>query len=243
MIRIAICDYRDDDILEMMKTLRKIKKELGIESQEKYFYSGESLLDEVKAANYYDLYILETMIDHQSGIEVAKQIKRYQKSAMIVFVTYYPEYAIEAYDVEAIHYILKPYTSDVFKDVFNRYFQLNHYSLDAVQVKVGTESMDIPIRFIKKIKSDNHNIYITLSTTSVPIRVHQSLKSFMQCISHSYFVCISRGIVVNLEHVYNIRKDICVFKDGTTEKISRRNESYVEKQFKTYLLQQYNRYL
>lgn len=54
-----------------------------------------------------------------SGIDVAKEIRNFDKAAPILFFTSSPEYALESYSVKAINYVLKPISKDKFFFTFD----------------------------------------------------------------------------------------------------------------------------
>ena len=55
-----------------------------------------------------------------SGIELARKIRETDQSVQIIFITGYPEFAPEGYDVSALHYLMKPVKREKFFEVLNR---------------------------------------------------------------------------------------------------------------------------
>ena len=61
----------------------------------------------------FDLVFLDIrMEDKQAGLKIAKEISKQPEPPFIIFVTAYPQYAIEAYDYRPLHYLLKPIAQD-----------------------------------------------------------------------------------------------------------------------------------
>ena len=100
----------------------------------KTFTSGEKLLKEKK----FDIVLLDLMLPGIHGLEVARQIS---DRSRVIFITSYREHAVEAFDVNAVHYLVKPVTEE-------RLFQ----ALDRAVNQ--TEKVDIQALTI--IKNDKH---------------------------------------------------------------------------------------
>ena len=71
----------------------------------KTFTSGEKLLKEKK----FDIVLLDLMLPGIHGLEVARQIS---DRSRVIFITSYREHAVEAFDVNAVNYLVKPVTEE-----------------------------------------------------------------------------------------------------------------------------------
>lgn len=73
------------------------------------FSSGESLLACIAAQNrYFDAVFLDIKMDRTNGMDAAKEIRKTNDKAMIIFVTALKEYVFDAFDVGAANYLVKP---------------------------------------------------------------------------------------------------------------------------------------
>ena len=61
-----------------------------------------------------DLVFLDIELDEENGLNLAKQLETLEPAPAIVFATAYDEYALQAFESNAIDYILKPFDEDVF---------------------------------------------------------------------------------------------------------------------------------
>lgn len=66
--------------------------------------SGEQLLTAKNA----QIYLFDICLQNANGIALARQIRAQQKNAQIIFITAYEQYVFEAFDVEPLHYLVKP---------------------------------------------------------------------------------------------------------------------------------------
>lgn len=76
-----------------------------------FFDTGEKAVLWVKE-HHVDVAFLDIEMSGLHGIELAKALKEIDRNIRIVFVTAYSQYALEAFQVDAIGYILKPYSRD-----------------------------------------------------------------------------------------------------------------------------------
>jgi len=116
MYLIALCD---DELTELEKTEQLLssyeKKHIGLDFIMQRFENADELLYMVKEENYMpdlvfmDIYMPDReKISHPSGMEAAKELRSMDYKGKIVFLTTSREYALEAFDVDALQYIVKP---------------------------------------------------------------------------------------------------------------------------------------
>jgi two-component system, LytTR family, response regulator len=74
-------------------------------------------------ANDTDLVIADVEMPDKSGLWLANEIKN--NKALIVFLTAHPQYTLQAFEACAIHYLLKPVSTEGLKEVFNRFEKFN----------------------------------------------------------------------------------------------------------------------
>ena len=119
-ITIALCD--DDS--EQIKNLRRL---IGEWAESKPFAvnvagyeSGEQFLFEYPD-NPCSLLLLDIEMSGINGMELAKKLRSSGNRLPIIFITGYSDYIGEGYDVEALHYLLKPVEKDRLFAVLDRY--------------------------------------------------------------------------------------------------------------------------
>ncbi|WP_129724150.1 LytR/AlgR family response regulator transcription factor [Xylanivirga thermophila] len=71
-----------------------------------------------------DVVFLDIELQDKNGVEVAKSIKKISSDTHIVFATAYSHYAVDAFEVQAFDYILKPFEDQRIIDTINR---INNY--------------------------------------------------------------------------------------------------------------------
>lgn len=105
MLKIALCD----DNVQMLKILKSeianYCKNKDLKLHINTYTQGSKLLE---AKKHYDIIFLDIEIDETNGIELGKQIRKYDKSTKIIYVTAYPDYQSHAFSVHAFAYLVKP---------------------------------------------------------------------------------------------------------------------------------------
>lgn len=100
---------------------------LTVEGMERIDYLGtfeksQDALEWVKK-NEVDVAFLDIEMPNINGIELARKLKEINQNIRIIFVTAYEQYALDAFGVNAIGYLLKPYTSeDIEKELTKAYY-------------------------------------------------------------------------------------------------------------------------
>lgn len=87
--------------------------------------SGQNL-PEVLAQLQPDVIFLDIQMPGQNGIEIAQQLMQAERCPQIIFVTAYDEYAVNAFELSALDYLLKPFDDERFKVAIERLEQLVH---------------------------------------------------------------------------------------------------------------------
>lgn len=104
------CVVVDDDELDRLMVLSCLKSYPEIQVLE--VFSSPLAAIEFVEANPVDILFLDIDMPEMSGIELRKRIPQ---TAICVFVTSYPEHAVESFEVEALDFLVKPLKAERFK--------------------------------------------------------------------------------------------------------------------------------
>ena len=78
------------------------------------FHSPLDLIAEIERGIRFDILFLDVLMPGQNGIDVATEIRNYDKNAKIIFLTSSAEFAVQSYTVNAFYYQLKPICEESF---------------------------------------------------------------------------------------------------------------------------------
>lgn len=112
MLRFALCDDNIDELANMVQLidLYRTTKNLGCEYA--VFASGLELISALEKGKRFDVYCLDIIMPGLSGMDVAQEIRTFDKTAPLLFFTSSPEFALESYRVKAVNYVLKPISQE-----------------------------------------------------------------------------------------------------------------------------------
>lgn len=152
-----------------------------------------------------DLVFLDIQLGDDNGFTLAKRLKDLSLQPRIVFATAYDEYALDAFDANALDYILKPFEQERVDEAVNKGMNLQ---------KAQTITKDVNPRMSVTIddktqvinKSDILYAYVEagvliIKTNGAEYRSRQTLTSFQEKMDQTKFLQIHRGYVVNLDKV------------------------------------------
>ena len=113
MIKIAICDNNIIDLSKTVEIIEEYRATKHLNCEYTIFHSGFELATAIEFNHQsFDIYCLDIVMPIFTGIDAAKTIRKFDKSAHIIFLTHSPEYALESYSVNAANYLLKPVSKD-----------------------------------------------------------------------------------------------------------------------------------
>ena len=105
-MRFAVCDSNVADAQELVVKLQHLASDMGLSCTVESFRGARPLFEAMKKAPFHAVF-LETEIGGTVGIELARRIRYYHEETEIVFVSAKEEYALAAYSVFPLGYLLK----------------------------------------------------------------------------------------------------------------------------------------
>ena len=228
-MRIAICD---DDLREQKQFEEALRGWDPTRSAEK-FLSGAALLEAAKTQPRFDIVFLDIYMPNENGIEVAEALRKISPETGIVFVTTSREHAVEAFSLYALHYLVKPVTTEGIVESFRRLTEFRSRHRKSITLTVGSERHTVFLDKICFLESDNHTVNVSLSDGRV-LKVRMSFKEIENKMDEN-FLRINRGIVVNMEYIVRIGTDICVLQNGIRLPIAIRHSTAVRAKYDDYV--------
>ena len=217
MIIVAICEDERYILEELRRKVEKYINRKSLDASIKTFMSGEELL---KAKKKFDIILLDLMLPGIDGLEVARQISCRSR---IIFVTSYREYAVEAFDANAVHYLVKPVTGErlflALDRAVNQTEQMDNQSLTLMK---SGKTQVIFIRDILYCEVFNHQVRI--HTVHGTYDYFGTLDMLETKLDERFFRC-HRSFVVNMSCVAGQEKGVASLTNGERIFISRRKQT------------------
>jgi two-component system LytT family response regulator len=204
-----------------------------------------------------DLLFLDIQMPGMSGFDVLSQIEP-ERIPAIVFVTAFDEYALRAFEVHALDYLLKPFTDERFREALAQ--SKSHVRLKEVdRLSQGLRALlderagrDAPKRknFLTRfmirlggriffvnpsdvdwIEADNYYAKLHVARKAHLLRV--SMNELEERLDPRTFLRIHRSSIINLDRVKELHQNpngeyVVVLKDGTELKLSRARRERLE---------------
>jgi two-component system LytT family response regulator len=202
-----------------------------------------------------DIVFLDMEMPGLSGLELAEQLRR--SEPVVVFITAFSQYAVDAFDLAATDYVLKPFSDERFLEALGRAKRrvrerrlgalANQMAGMAAELQPGTAEAGAP-RYLQRlsIKQGDRAVVlrideivwieaqdycVTIHSTRGNHLVRASLTSLEGRLAPETFVRTHRMAIVNLQHVRETedRDGLrLVLADGSHVGVSRSRRSHVE---------------
>lgn len=231
-MRFAICDDNANDLKSMQEVFRRVVPEHTLDA----FSDGRKLLDTISGGTDYDLLFLDILMPQITGMELAREVGGLAPDMPVVFLTDSEAYAVEAFSVKALHYVLKPMTEQALKECLNR---LKERQSARRRIHIISSSGVQQILFADEIQyaqSNAHYYDLHLKDGTV-IKVRMTQSEIRETLGDS-FLPVSRGLVVNVEFIRQLGPKSCVLKDGREILLSRANMDEIHSAYAAYVFSQ-----
>lgn len=173
-----------------------------------------------------DLVFLDIEMPEIDGISFLQMFKN---APSVIFTTAYRNYAVEAFDLDVIDYLLKPISFDRFVSAINKYFERTNISLNAktelkkdtasyLNVKADRKIYKIEISKIQYIESLKDYVRIVCSNESIV--THDSLSNMETFLNEYGFIRIHRSFLVAIAMIKSFDAE-SVFLENNQLPISR----------------------
>ncbi len=232
----------DDEKPARTKTIRFIK-ELCPDSVITQAQNGTEALAIINEHTF-DLVFLDIQMPGMTGFDVIHRLSP-DHMPPVIFITAYDDYAIKAFDVHAVDYLLKPFDFDRFKIAFERVVKMTTQSddikkkidlllkqankkepyLDRITIKKDERIFFVNSTDINYIKAQGK--YIEIHAGKANHLLRKTLQSTLKRLDPDRFFRIHRSHVVNIDYIQELQTWFhgdynVILKDGTELRLSRR---------------------
>lgn len=210
--RIAVCDDEQSQLQNLTKKLSLYAKAHHVSFHIDTYPSAEAFLFAFEENRNIDLLLLDIEMAEMNGIELAKKVRADNETIQICFITGYPDYMNQGYDVEALHYLIKPVSTDKLFEVLDRFMKAMETQPRFFLFSVGKEVVRLYEKELFYGEAQGH--YIVLHTKQGELKLRMTMPELEKQLGEGFFRA-SRSFVVNLRYVTRITKNDVVLEDGT----------------------------
>jgi DNA-binding LytR/AlgR family response regulator len=152
-----------------------------------------------------DLIFLDINMPSISGVEFARRIPQ---QSMVIFTTSYTEYAVESYSLNAVDYLLKPYTFARFQQAIEKAEAVQRFQQNERQqyliLRVDYSLIRIALPDILFIEGLDNYLKVHVRNQS-PIVVRMTMKALQEKLPDNEFVRVHRSYIVAIGKISSIR--------------------------------------
>lgn len=224
MLKIAVCD---DDVITVHNICKTIEyffsnKKTAVSFSR--FFNGEALLcDMIDKSTYYDAVFLDIGMDGKNGIETAKQLRENGVSSFIVFITALKDYVFDAFEVEAMNYLLKPIDNHKLHKTLEKIAITNQESKDNfLIINKNREVSKVAFSAIIYCEVINHRVFVYEKSTQ---HEYQAKIDVLEQNLPQFFFRSHRSYIVNLSHVTGYHEGYAVMSSGEKIPVATRRHS------------------
>ena len=182
------------------------------------FSSAVAALEPVRSA-LPDVLFLDIQMAELNGMEFARLIP---EKTRIIFTTAFEQYALESYKVNALEYLLKPFSYADFLLAANKalqWHQLNEKAvfvpgkntIDCIYVKSESRLVQIPLSGILYIEGLKDYLKIYLEGEIQPIVSHITMKAMEEMLTEDLFMRVHRSFIVQKNKIKVVDHNRIVF--------------------------------
>ncbi|RSX58705.1 LytR/AlgR family response regulator transcription factor [Bifidobacterium samirii] len=220
MIRVAVCDDDERYAGYERELVQRWADLRGLDVHVDVFPSAETFLSRYETHRDYDILLLDVEMGRMDGVTLARTIRRQSGDAspQIVFVTGYDDYIADGYDVEALHYLIKPVDEAKTAAVLDRAAQRIAGNERCLNLQCVDGIVRIPIHQVRYVDVAQKN-YATVHADR-DHTVKRPLSDFEPELRPAFFRA-GRALIVNLNAIRRVTRTRIELTDGTVLPLAR----------------------
>jgi len=227
-MRIAICEDNTNETERLANAVRDWANARQINA-DIFRYGSAEEFQFAWPDNSFDLLFLDIQMKKITGIELAEYIRLTDKNMLIVFVTSFQQYSLKGYDVNALHFLVKPLSAAKLIPILDKAHQIWYsQTKDTVLVTDGSGQLKLPFGSIFYIAMISHTAEIHTGERTFELR---KTAAELDALLPPYFLRCHRSYIVNLLKADCVYKDSLRLSNGTALPISRNNSKLVNDAF------------
>ena len=220
VLKIAICDDEKEFRSAAEQMLKLYMEEKAVPYQADVFNVPSELVDITEKGTIYDIYLLDIYMPGITGMSIATELRSRGVKSPIIFLTSSTDHALEAFGVNATHYLLKPYSKGNFYAGMDKAMQsIAAHKDDSIVLKVDNEYRSISVSGIIYCESEDkyQRLYLE-SGEKLLIRI-SGADLYKQLSQFDSFYHCGRAHIINLDYISRVTVEGVIFKNGRALKL------------------------
>lgn len=183
----------------------------------------------------FDILLLDIEMKEINGVELAKKIRLTNEYIQIIFITGYPDFVSEGYEVSALHYLMKPVREDKLFTVLDKACRNLARKGEYILFPADSGFIRMPKDEIMFVEAFAHFVRITAFSKTIEIR--KSISEMEKLLGDGFIRC-HRSYIAGLRFIRSITKTAALLDSGQEIPISRNCYNEVNQAFIRYFKEQ-----
>jgi len=232
-MNIIICDDEHETILKLTGYIKDYCNSRHLSCNISPYHDACDISD--NALSDCDILFLDIYMPNSNGIELVRT-KRQIIDCKIVFITTSTEHAIDAFDVNATHYLLKPFDISGVTEALDRCMKdvMSIQNSDRI-IDIKTSSGIIPVSMNSINYIEISNTKATIHTDMDSIYTYTTLDNMSEILDDILFMRPNRSFIINMDFISSFHSDHVILKNNMSVSLSRKKLNELRKQYHRYL--------
>lgn len=239
MLQIAVCDDNIEELSNIVHLIDLYRSSKHLNLEYAVFPNGFDLISVLEKGKRFDIYCLDIIMPGYTGIDVAKEIRLFDKAAPILFFTSSPEFALESYSVKAINYVLKPISKEKLFFTFDEMLE---------QIKVDENDDAIIVKSTDGIQKILISNLVFAEVMGRNVLYHMLSGKVIECtepfsavcdnlLKYRCFVKTHRSYVVNMKYVDTIESRKVTLQTMTSVPVAQGKVKEIKQKYLNYQME------
>ena len=231
-MRVSICDDIQSDRQRLVEYIRRYIGENCIDDLELREYDcAEALLADRTMP---DFLFLDIYMKATNGMDAAKQLFAQGYSGGIIFTTTSKEFGAASYEVNALDYLVKPFSYERFLKAVKKSGDALNSALSYISVPSGRQNVKLFLRELLYVETGIHCLLFhgKRETVKSPVTMTEAETLLLP---HKNFIRCHRSYIINLNEVENVTDTTVLLTNGDRVLLNSKNAASLRRQIADYI--------
>ena len=237
-MKIAICDDDREERQRIMFLLDSYCRERNVILTYKDFHSSFEL-SAIAAHEHFDIYLLDVIMPVLNGMELAKEIRSFDKAADIIFITSSPEFAVESYTVKASNYLVKPIQKDAFFHALDDILEKKTETASKTMIIKSTLGVHrVQLSNLVYVEALNRKVIYYLRNGEHLASTERFSSVCDTLIPYAEFILPHRSFLVNMNYIRSITATDMHLQNGKIIPLAQRRVAEIKKHYLSFQMEE-----
>jgi len=236
VLKFAVCNDNSNELATIKQLFDRYTAEKGIPITAEYYSDRKQIVRLLPYADEYDCLFLDVYMEELNGIDIARHLRKNQNQSNIVFFTASRDHAIEAFSLNALHYVVKPLSYADVEETIRRIIRAKKEQQACIHLTNGRDVVRIGLDDFMYSEAQKHYQHIYLTNGTIEKARMTCLELSGRLEGHPEFVRCGASYIINLKFIARITATDVYLLDGRRVPIPRRSSVALKRKYGDYFL-------